>query len=229
MKVNASQGGPMSPSSPNLGKWRTPESLGSAPSSRNTGSPSTNDEGFAPGPMDLQAKRHMYCNTSMRGDPGGWGLGVSGTIQSTCACQTNSPPTSHHSSDLIRGNNCGYGYMGTSMAADSSRFYGAPSTFPGDSMPPRLTLAHDPDSIGTAKYLSKLNQLPPSLLLPSELLKMETSHTAGAGFIGDTSEDKMLMDSGRESQDKTSSSGASSGMNKDFSSMSGIEITQVDV
>ena len=119
--------------------------------------------------------------------------------------------------------------MGTSKAADNGRFYGGPSSMQQESMPPRLTLAHDPDSIGGGKYVPKLNQLPPPLMLPAALLKMETSQTAGVGFIGDTTEEKMLMDSGRESQDKTSSSGASSGMNKDFSSMSGIEITQVDV
>nr|CUU97640.1 hypothetical transcript [Hymenolepis microstoma] len=227
MKMNSPQTGMMSLTSPNFSnKWRAPESLGSAPSSRNTGSPSTNDEGFAPGPLDLQAKRHIYS----RGDNGGWSLGVSETIQSPYPCQNSSPHTSHHSSDIIRGSTCGYiqgGYMGTSMGGpDSNRFYGVPSA---DSMPPRLTLAHDPESIGTSKYLSKLNKPPPSLLLPSDMMKMETSHTAGAGFIGDTTEDKMLMDSGRESQDKTSSSGTSSGMNKDFSSLSGIEMTQVDV
>ena len=119
--------------------------------------------------------------------------------------------------------------MGTSMAADNSRFYNELSSGPLDSMPPRLTLAHDPDSIGAGKYLSKLNQPPPPLLLPTDMLKMDTSQSAGTGFIGDISGEKILMDSGRESQDKSSSSGASSGMMKDFSSVSGIEITQVDV
>ncbi|KAL5966504.1 hypothetical protein TSMEX_005743 [Taenia solium] len=231
LKLDTSQRGIMSPSSPNFSsKWRAPESLGSAPSSRNTGSPSTNDEGFAPGPLDLQSKRHVYCNASSRVDNGAWSLGVSGTLPPLCSCQT-----SHHSPDPLRGSTCVNTcylpgeYMGTSIAADSGRFYSGPSGVPPDSMPPRLTLAHDPESIGIGKYMSKLNQLPPSLLLPSEMLKMETSQTAGTGFIGDTTEEKLLMDSGRESQDKTSSSGASSGMNKDFSSMSGIEITQVDV
>ncbi|VUZ50088.1 unnamed protein product, partial [Hymenolepis diminuta] len=92
MKLNASQAGMMSPASPNFSsKWRAPESLGSAPSSRNTGSPSTNDEGFASGPLDLQVKRQIYS----RGDSGGWGLGVSQTVQSPCPCQASSPHTSH--------------------------------------------------------------------------------------------------------------------------------------
>ncbi|KAH9284288.1 hypothetical protein ECG_02550 [Echinococcus granulosus] len=231
LKLDSSQRGLMSPASPNFSsKWQTPESLGSAPSSRNTGSPSTNDEGFASGPLDLQSKRHIYCNTSSRVDHGTWGLGMSETLPPLYSCQT-----SHHSPDPLRGSTCANTcylpgeYMGTSIAADSKQFYGGPSEMPSDSMPPRLTLAHDPESIGFGKYTSKLNQLPPSLLLPTEMLKMETSQTAGAGYIGDTTEEKLLMDSGRESQDKTSSSGASSGMNKDFSSLSGIEITQVDV
>ncbi|VDD81734.1 unnamed protein product [Mesocestoides corti] len=239
LRLNTAFGGFMHPSSPNFNsKWQTPESLGSAPSSRNTGSPSTNDEGFASGPLDLPPLGHLYYNTSTRADNGGWGGAGGSTQQPPCSCQTGSPHTSHHSSDLGRGSACGNAYylpgglMGSSMAAESGRLFTGSSLTSAaapDAIPPRLTLAHDPESIGTGKYNSKHTQFPPTLLLPAELLKMKTSQTTGTGFIGDTMDEKLMMDSGRESQDKASSSGASSGMNKDLSSMSGIEIAQVDV
>lgn len=227
LKANPSLSGYVNPTGPSFSnsKWQPQESLGSAPSSRHTGSPSTNDEGFASGPLDLPPLSHLYYNATSTTS-----AGYNGVTGASYACQTGSPHTSNHSSDLGRapahGNACYIpgGLMETSVAG-GSRLFGNSTTSggPPDSIPPRLTLAHDPESIGGGKYASP--QYPPALLLPAELMKMKSSKMSG--FIGDTME--KLMDSGRESQDKTSSSGASSGMNKDLSSMSGIEIMQVDL
>ncbi|BHF71879.1 hypothetical protein SprV_0401494000 [Sparganum proliferum] len=119
-------------------------------------------------------------------------------------------------------------------------------------LPPRLTLTHDPDVLGSKHHtetgLANLDtpQYPQTVLLPPDILKMQPNFGDGS-FVGEVGAvnggtlidaSTAFADSGRASQEKSSSSGNSADAGPDLpapvdvdsvSSEMDLQVTQVDV
>ncbi|VDN37766.1 unnamed protein product [Dibothriocephalus latus] len=127
-----------------------------------------------------------------------------------------------------------------------------PSKSATATLPPRLTLAHDPNVLGS-KYHTETGltditppQYPPAVLLSPEIVKGQSNFTDGC-FVGEmqAGNDGTLIDaatafadSGRESQEKSSSSANSADAVQDLpapvdgdssSSEMDFQVAQVDV